>query len=205
NITTIAGSGTSGYTGDGGPATASKLNQPTGINYGYGGNIIVADFGNNVVRVIDWAGNILTVAGSGGFGFAGDGGPATAATFRRPYAVCSDGLGNVYIADEGNSTIRKVAQPLTLSVPAQAPTQQSLRAYPNPSNGHLTLQLPHGWQNVYITITDCAGRTISSQHTNPSPETIPMDLPDGLYLLSVVNETGAREYARIVVTGSLNH
>ncbi|MFI5148971.1 MAG: T9SS type A sorting domain-containing protein [Bacteroidia bacterium] len=107
-ITTIAGTGTGGYGGDGGPATSALLNFPNGIALDGAGNIYIADGSNNRVRKISPSGIINTIAGNGTAGFGGDGGPATTAQLNGPAAIAIDKTGNVYIADCTNQRIRKV-------------------------------------------------------------------------------------------------
>ncbi|HWQ35479.1 MAG TPA: Ig-like domain-containing protein [Blastocatellia bacterium] len=107
-ITTVAGSGSVGASGDGGPATAASLNQPRGVAVDSAGNIYIADSGNHRIRKVAPNGVITTVAGDGADDFSGDGGPATTAKLSSPYGVAVDGAGNVYIADTGNSRIRKI-------------------------------------------------------------------------------------------------
>jgi uncharacterized protein (TIGR03437 family) len=112
NITTIAGTGTRGYSGDYGPATSAQLFFPTGLALDSAGNLYIADYGNTTVRKITPAGVITTVAGIGVAGFAAylgsDGGPATSAVLGLPYSVAVDPTGNLYIADIGSGSIRKV-------------------------------------------------------------------------------------------------
>ncbi len=107
-ISTVAGAGASGYSGDGGPATNAQLNSPRGVASDASGNVYIADTGNNVIRRIAKDGIISTFAGTGRAGYSGDGGPATTATLNQPYRVEADLLGNVFIADTGNSRVRKV-------------------------------------------------------------------------------------------------
>lgn len=107
-ITTIAGNGTSGYTGDGGYATAATLNNPQGITLDNAGNLYIADYSNNCIRKISTAGIITTIAGNGTQGYSGNGGQATLAKLYNPNDVCVDGLGTLYIADYSNYIIRKV-------------------------------------------------------------------------------------------------
>jgi uncharacterized repeat protein (TIGR01451 family) len=107
-ITTIAGNGTCGYSGDGGPSTAARVCTPYGIICDATGSIYFAEAGNAVIRKINTAGIISTVAGTGVWGFSGDGGPATSAQLNSPYGVTLDNLGNMYIADANNYRIRKV-------------------------------------------------------------------------------------------------
>lgn len=108
-ITTVAGNGTMGYTGDGGRATSAELSYMYGVAVDESGNLFIADSGNLVVRRVDAAtGVITTVAGKGNPGYSGDGGPATSATFGTITGVAVDASGNLYIADFGNSVIRRV-------------------------------------------------------------------------------------------------
>ena len=105
-ISTIAGTGVAGYTGDGGLATAARLRHPNGVCVDAAGNIYIADESNNVIRMINAAGIITTIAGTGVAGFSGDGGPATSAKFNDPQAVAKDLAGNIYVADNNNSRVR---------------------------------------------------------------------------------------------------
>ncbi len=107
-INTIAGNDTAATTGDGGPATAASLKFPYGICSDWRGNLLIADFNGSVIRKINAAGVISTVAGNGSAGFSGDGGHATAASLNKPMAVAVDNKGNFYIADYLNDRIRKV-------------------------------------------------------------------------------------------------
>ena len=104
---TIAGKGTAGYSGDGGPATLAELNFPSGIAIDGIGNIYISDRSNGRIRKINSSGIITTFAGNGLSSSYGDGLPATAAEIS-PNNVAVDGNGNVYIADQGNNRIRKV-------------------------------------------------------------------------------------------------
>jgi gliding motility-associated-like protein len=107
-INSIAGTGTQGYSGDGGPAISAQFNYPYGIALDGFGNIFVADESNNRIRKINTSGIITTVAGTGIPGFSGDGGLATSATLNSPFSVAVDLAGNIYIVDSANSRIRKI-------------------------------------------------------------------------------------------------
>ncbi len=113
-ISTIAGTGTSGYTGDGGSATSAKLNYPVALAFDASGNLYVADANNNVVRKINTSGVISTYAGNGIGGFSGDGGAATSAKLNNPNGIAFIG-GELYIADKFNYRIRKVNSSGTIS------------------------------------------------------------------------------------------
>ncbi len=109
NITTIAGTGAIGYSGDNGPATAARIYGPTGVAVDIAGNVYFADRVNNAVRKIDLNGTITTIAGTGTQGFNTDDWPsALLAELNNPTGVAVDNIGNVYIADQGNNRIRKV-------------------------------------------------------------------------------------------------
>lgn len=108
-ITTIAGSGTVRFYGDGGPATSAQLGWPDGIAVGGDGSIFIADSTNDLIRKIDIDGIIHTIAGTGEPGFSGDGGPAVNARFRYPRGIALDASGALYVADVFNHRIRKIA------------------------------------------------------------------------------------------------
>jgi trimeric autotransporter adhesin len=121
HLYSIAGDGEGGFSGDGGPATAAELSTPGGLAVDNAGNVVLADTGNGRIRVIAessgtfydqamTAGNIYTVAGDGGSGFAGDGGPATSAEFNQPTGVAVDPSGNLLVADSDNARVRVVAE-----------------------------------------------------------------------------------------------
>ncbi len=107
-ITTVAGNGVGGYSGDNGPALSAKLNSPLGVFIDRSGNIFIADTWNNRIRKVDTAGVITTVAGNSGMGYGGDNLPATSTTLFNPSGVAIDNVGSLYIADQGNHRIRKV-------------------------------------------------------------------------------------------------
>ena len=107
-ITTVAGNGTEGYTGDGGPATSAQLNWPRDMAMGEDGSLYIADTDNHRIRKVNSDGTISTVVGTGTSGYSGDGGPATTAQLNRPRDVEVGEDGSLYIADTDNHCIRKV-------------------------------------------------------------------------------------------------
>jgi hypothetical protein len=109
-VTPIAGTGSAGFSGDGGPATAARINNPAHLALDAAGNLYFADSGNNRVRKIAAGTNIITtIAGTGSAGFSGDAGPANAAQLNDPEGIGVDDAGDVFIADSGNKRIRKVS------------------------------------------------------------------------------------------------
>jgi len=119
-INTFAGTGLSGYSGDGGPATAAELYMPSGVTWIAPGKIYIADYSNNRIRMVNTSGIINTIAGNGfgapsSGGYTGDGGPATAAELYNPSAVALDTSGNIYISDYMNNVIRMVDTSGTIS------------------------------------------------------------------------------------------
>jgi len=104
----VAGNGTDGFSGDNGPATSAELGEPLNVAVDSAGNVYIADFSNNRIRVVS-NGVIVTVAGNGTVGFGGDDGPATSAELAGPLGVAVDSAGNVYIADFYNNRIRRLS------------------------------------------------------------------------------------------------
>jgi hypothetical protein len=107
-ISTVAGNGSAGYSGDGGPATAASLDYPFGVAVDVAGDVLIADTFNQRIRWVDGTGNIYTVAGDSFYGFSGDAGLATGAELADPEGVGVDPSGNIYIADSANQRVRMV-------------------------------------------------------------------------------------------------
>jgi hypothetical protein len=119
-ISTVAGNGTWGYSGDGGLATSASLWQPAGVAVDAAGNIFIADLNTQRVRMVTPSGVITTVAGTGYYGYSGDGGPATSAQLYSPAGITFDTAGNLFIADAGNNCVRKVTPTGVISTVAGA-------------------------------------------------------------------------------------
>jgi gliding motility-associated-like protein len=107
-VSTVAGNGTPGFSGDGGNATAAQLNQPFQVGVDDAGNIYIPEGNNHRVRKVSTGGIITTIAGTGAAGYSGDGGSALQATFKGLYSICVDAQGNIYIADGYNHVVRKI-------------------------------------------------------------------------------------------------
>ena len=164
-ITTFAGTGTAGFSGDGSAANKAQLNAPQGVAVDTSGNVYIADSGNYRVRVVGTNGNISTFAGNGSPGSGGDGGAAASATFYLPSAVAVDKAGNVYIADYEVGVVRKVTNGNITTVAGNGGTGFSGDGGPATSaqlNGPSALTLdPAG--NLYIaTLGDSRVRMVST-------------------------------------------
>jgi streptogramin lyase len=107
-ISTVAGCGEKGYSGDGGPATKARLNEPYGVELDKEGNLYVVDRLNYCIRRVDVSGKVETIAGTGKSGSGGDGGPAREAMLEEPNGIALDGKGNLYVADVADQRVRVV-------------------------------------------------------------------------------------------------
>lgn len=200
-ISTIAGSGTTGtspggytgsYTGDGGLATAATLNSPAYLALDCCNGLYVADNGNHCIRKINLAtGYITTIAGNGTNGFFGDSGPATAAHFSFPYGITLDAMGNLYIADAGNSRVRKVTHVFVPTSLPRATTQPQTEIYPNPINDELLVD--NAAIGSAITLYSIVGREVFKGVVNAPNERIDTrHLVPGTYILRLTDASGHR-------------
>jgi gliding motility-associated-like protein len=153
-INTVAGNGTAGNSGVGGPATAGQLAQPTGMTIDNDGNIYIADYNSSVIKKVTTSGIMTIFAGNGTEGFSGDGGPASQAKLYRPTAVAVDKEGSLYISDASNKVIRKVTKAGVISTIAGVPGRAGYAGDGGPATKALLTQ-PAGIAvdysgNVYI-------------------------------------------------------
>jgi sugar lactone lactonase YvrE len=153
-INTVAGNGTAGNAGAGGPATAAQLAQPTGMTIDNDGNIYIADYNASVVKKVTTAGIMTIFAGNGTEGFSGDGGPAAQAKLYRPTAVAVDKDGNLYVSDASNKVIRKVNKSGVITTVAGVPGRAGYAGDGGPATKALLTQ-PAGIAvdnsgNIYI-------------------------------------------------------
>jgi uncharacterized protein (TIGR03437 family) len=115
-ISTFAGNGTAGFSGDGGAATQAKLNFPQGIAFDSNGDLIIADRVNNRLRMVSPGGNITTIAGDGRRAATGNGGPATSASVNHPYVVATGKTGEIYLIETPGSTVRQISSDGIISI-----------------------------------------------------------------------------------------
>ncbi len=204
-ITTVAGTGPAGYTGDNGLATNAQLNQPSGIFVDKQENIFIAEYGNGVIRKVDGAtGIITTVAGIGTLGYSGDCGPATNAQLNCVDVFLND-YGTLFIADSYNDRIRMVRD-TTLKVGIASPQpspqveREVLSLFPNPVHDELTIE---GAEGSEVKIFNLLGQEVNSfgnLRMIKEKETINIStLPNGVYMVQMVASlNGLRTTRRFV-------
>jgi trimeric autotransporter adhesin len=164
-VTLVAGTGRTGYAGDGGPAALAQFNNPQGIAVDHAGNIYVADTGNSLIRIITPDGNINLFAGNVVFGvpvagWAGDLGPAVGAELDLPVGLALDSTGDLYIADSANNAIREVVAGTISTIAGLGPTApgffgDTTAAVGANLNGPLDVALDAS-NNIYIADTNNA-------------------------------------------------
>ncbi|MCD6010405.1 MAG: hypothetical protein K0Q79_267 [Flavipsychrobacter sp.] len=190
NITTIAGTGTEGYSGDGGPATSAQLRYPGALIRDASGNLLVCDVNNSVIRKIDAGGITTTVAGSGTNGFSGDGGVPTAAEFQFPLMVALNTAGQLFVPDMQNNRVRKIdlaTVPAAIHLSALA----GLKTYPNPAGN--TLHIDGIAANTAYTFTDVTGQAVLQGTLGRESNILSLEaLAGGLYFLGLNTGAGTK-------------
>lgn len=169
-ITTVAGNGTKGYSGDGGPATSAQFRAPWGVAVDTAGNLYISDFASAVVRRVS-GGVITTIAGNGTQGLGGDGGAAISAQLQSPEGLAVDSTGSVYIADSGNYRIRKISDGVISTVVGN--TQYGTFDIPEGvggATGARTTLYTHGALSRIPPGTECAAShaVIKGKHKHPN-------------------------------------
>lgn len=222
-ITTIAGTGAQGYSGDKGPAMNATFNGPGALALDSGGNLYVADFYNQAVRKIS-AGVITTVAGNGSYGYSGDKGAATSAQLAGPAGLTIDYVGNLYIADSYNNCVRKVSNGVITTFagngtagssgdygPAamatlRTPTDLYMDPFSNlyiADYGNNRVRMVSYGQNVISTVAGTGAAAYSGEHVSAmscsllAPEQVTTDAAGNLYIVD-----GSR--VRKVANGMIN-
>ncbi len=158
-ITTFAGTGSAGYSGDGGSANAAKLRNPSGVAVFGFGPVFISDQGNNVVRMVNSSGIISNYAGMYTNGYTGDGWMAVSAQMSAPKGIAVDALNRLFIADYDNNVIRVVGANNAVQ---QVLNEAGLKVYPNPAHGVVTVEVAGG-NKTTLTVTDLLGRTVATK------------------------------------------
>ncbi len=183
-ITTIAGTGIAGYSGDGGPAIASSFGTEEGIAVDNAGGIYIADSYYRVIRKINPDGTITTYAGTGAYGDGGDGGPAIYAEFKLPMSVTVDNAQQVYVADAYSNRVRKVSAPNTVT---QVNTPLAdITIYPSPAHEVITINATGALHEVLVS--NALGQVMLSRLCNADNVEVDISaLPAGVYFVKVNN------------------
>jgi len=193
-ISTVAGTGQCGADGDGQPAIQAELNYPAGVTVDVGGNLYIADSGNNLVRKVNAVtGNIGTIAGTGSQTLGGDGGPANQAPIYGPYAIALDGMGNLYIADVFHNRIREVEN------------TQSLQVYQAIRVEHVSSPQPQTFENdgnAPLSFTSIAG--VTNGAVDATTTTCSLTVPLAFSTTCIVGAEFAPTVTGKTVTGSIN-
>ncbi len=197
-ITTIAGTGTQGFSGDGAAATAAELAFPGGVACGADGVVYLVDRINQRIRMIGLDGKISTIAGSGVEGYAGDGLPALQAAFANPTSISIDTKRNLYVADHNNHVIRLI-QPPDSTPPVITPLMSGTQG----ANGWFTSAVTVSWQvtDPESGIGPTYGCTPSSLNQNTAGTTVTCQATNGAGLSSVASVTLKIDLAKPVIQG----
>jgi trimeric autotransporter adhesin len=220
-ITTFAGNGTSGFSGDGGPATLASLVQPSGIGIDSVGNVYIADFSYQVIRMVTAAtGIITTIAGNGTQGFSGDGGPALSALMDHPYGMIFGPGNNLYFADGDNFRVRYITGLVTVLTPTptvEPKCQGSMKVSKNrfqinKDNGPLIIGVDVCLPSKYVlAIYNTAGEMVrqlrNDQNSPPIAENVEWDgknqtgekVASGIYQIRFVTSF-TKINAKVIVT-----
>lgn len=183
-ITTLAGTGTAGYSGDGGPATGAALNKPTGIALDSAGNILIADSENQRIRLVTTSGVITSIAGTGATGYSGDGGPAVSAALSGPVSIAVSKAGVIYFSDLGNNRIRAIGP-----TDEQHDTATSISISVEPDPAAMTIRFAYRAHGiVLIKLTDLDGKVLDIKSILNSSEAIfdVSKLKSGLYMYEAI-------------------
>jgi len=189
-ITTIAGTGETGFSGDGGLAKNTKLANPLGLAFDSNNDLFIVDRGNNRVRKITMStGLISTIVGTGDVGFSGDGGLAKEAKLANPTGIGFDKAGNLYVVDRGNNRIRKIT-----GLKAESSVNNltdNILVYPNPSTDKITIQLKNGIELKNALLFDITGKQVKVKIKENSLNV--SRLARGIYVLKISTSKGSTE------------
>jgi sugar lactone lactonase YvrE len=198
-ISTFAGNGSEGYSGDGGQAWQAELYNPYGVACDASGNVYIADISNQRIRRVNSFGIIRAIAGKGIQGYSGDGGQSTTAELNDPQGLAIDAVGNLYIADSGNNRIRMVTNAATTGIEQFANNNEQVMVYPNPAKNVLHVECLMVNENSTMVITDMLGNTIHNSTFTTQHKTISVaDLSEGIYNISIASN-GALINKRVII------
>jgi hypothetical protein len=185
-ITTFAGNGTMGNSGDGGLATDAELTSPSTVSLDLLGNLIICDAGADVIRLVDTFGKITTIAGTGEKGYSPDRTIATLAKLDVPVCSIIDSWGNIYFSDMMNFSIRRINYNTT-SVKEQPITHIKASIFPNPAHEYVTVKTEGIAINELqlLDVTGCVVHSSAYKAHKGEIKLVIAHLPTGIYLLKV--------------------
>ena len=196
-ITTIAGNGIPTYNGDNIPAILSQLH-PWSLAFDKNGNLFVSDHNNHRIRMIDAAGYIHTVAGNGIQGFSGDGNDAISANLSFPEGMAFDHCGNLLIADNQNSRIRKISfNPHCWPTYISEVRPLSFSFYPNPASDEINIRSESKLKNL-VVVNAIGQRVMEKSIAGETARLSISHLQAGVYFITVTDANGARQAKKIV-------
>ncbi len=192
-ITTVAGSGVAGFSGDGGPATAAEMDSPDGMCVDPYGNLFIADTYNNRIRFVDIWGTITTIAGNGIVSYSGDGGPALAAELYEPTGTSLSYSNILYIDDYANNRIRSFSVVKNLEGINELANRNEMVIYPNPSTGVFNIVTKNGKSGVKnIEVYNILGMQIMNQSLTGNNNLIDLGKQSGgIYIYRLLAEDGS--------------
>lgn len=201
DISTVAGTGTLGYSGDGGLATAARLRRPYGIGCAADGTLYIADADNHCVRRVDAGTDVITtLAGTGVSGFTGDGGTPAFAQLSIPTDVvpASSGSGEIYILDFDNKRIRRIGSVTTVTN-AVIGTTSRLDVHPNPCHGQVVFNISApADEQLTIVVSSVTGQVVKQMTTTTNTATeLTLNVPAGIYFIAAT--TAQHRYAGKIV------
>lgn len=194
-ITTIAGNGVEGYNADSILATDAKLDLPAGVTTDGLGNICWSDWGSGRVRKLNTSGMITTLAGDGMQGYGGDNGMAVSAELNYPVSLSFSPSGDLYIADEHNSRIRKISYSLQVSTPL---CFENIVIYPNPTTGKFTIKLPNMVSGNLIVCNTIGVTLVNTKIDNTYSQVDISNQANGVYFVNLKTNKDSYVYKVIV-------
>ncbi len=189
-ISTVAGTGVSGYSGDGGQATAAQLKFIWKVAVDISGNLYIDDEDDHRIRKVNTLGIISTFAGTGVYGYSGDGGPAASAQLNYPNDVCVDAIGNVFVADRQNNRVREICiGACPLGINSLSEIDHKILVFPNPNNGSFKLQIENEIENCELILINFLGQKFHEQKISQGENNIITNgLAKGLYNYIVLRD-----------------
>lgn len=190
-ITTVAGTGETGFSGDGVDATKAELANPLGLAIDNAGDLYVVDRGNNMVRKITMStGKITTIVGNGESGYSGDGELAKNAMLANPTGLAFNNAGDLFVVDRGNNRIRKISG-LDNEASENVALEANVNVYPNPSSDKINIEVKN---NVMLNSAEMFNVNGAKANVQLSGKTLNVSkLPRGIYVLRIVTSEGTLE------------